>query len=435
MYFVKLVRDCASNLIKPKVAAKQLSAQEMDNLINNWQPEPLVPDNRQDHPALNPVVVQGKVGKYVTVNGTDCLNLATHNYLGLVGNEKMESSAIECMETYAVGACGPRGFYGTTQVHLDLESRIARFMGLQEAIMYSYGFSTVASAIAAYAKQGDVIFADQGVNFAVRKGLQASRSQVRFFKHNDMDDLQRLLVESGGEKVRKFLVVEGVYMNSGDICPLDQIVALKTKYKIRLLVDESISFGALGRQGRGVTEYFGLPATDVDVIMGSLEYAVASAGGFCAGTTHVVGSQRISGLGYCFSASLPPLVAAAAIAAIDQMDQDPDMFAQLNQVCRRLHEALSQLRFLSLRGGHQDSPIKHLTLINSSGSSEQDDQILRLIASESLKRGVALIAASYLDEDGPGPSLRLVANRLLRDSELHHVVDILDEASHAVLGQ
>jgi len=142
----------------------------------------------------------------VHVNGKDCLNLATHNYLGLMEDKSLEDSAVECIKKYGVGSCGPRGFYGTVDVHLNLETRLAQFMQLEEAIIYSYGFSTVASAIPAYAKRGDIIFADERVNFAVQKGLEASRSDVRFFKHNDMKDLERLMEaqRTKEQKVCKF---------------------------------------------------------------------------------------------------------------------------------------------------------------------------------------------------------------------------------------
>ncbi|KZS20238.1 serine palmitoyltransferase 1 [Daphnia magna] len=431
-------------LRKPKIRKPILTEKEQEELITDWQPEPLVPDTNEDHPALDPFVVEGKVGKYVCVNGRDCLNLATHNYLGLVEDKNMEDSAVECIKKYGVGSCGPRGFYGTVDVHLNLETRLAEFMELEEALIYSYGFSTIASAIPAYAKRGDVIFADEGSNFAVQKGLEASRSDVRFFKHNDMKDLERLLeaqsakeLKNGknGKPVRKFLVVEGVYMNSGDICPLPEIVELKSKYKVRLFVDESISFGTLGRHGKGITEYYGIPADHIDLIMGSLEYAIPSVGGFCVGTSYVVDHQRLSGLGYCFSASLPPMLAAAAISAIDTMEHDPDMFLDLNNVCRKLHSALSTLHQLRL-GGHRDAPVKHLRLAKSTGCHNHDGQLLRQIANESMKRGLAVIVASYLDQSErflPQPSLRLVANRLLTENDLDKAIKILEDSCTAVL--
>jgi len=285
---------------------------------------------------------------------------------------------------------------------------------------------------------------DEAVNFAVQKGLEASRSDVRFFKHNDVKDLERLLEAQRADElrnpkksktIRRFLVVEGVYMNNGDICPLPEIVELKVKYKVRLFIDESISFGTLGIHGKGVTEYFGVPSDHVDLIMGSMEYAIPSVGGFCVGTTFVVDHQRLSGLGYCFSASLPPMLAAAAITALDNMEQQPEMFLELNDACRKMHTALSELHHLRL-GGHRDTPIKHLRLANSTGCHKHDAQLLRQIANESMKRGVAIICASYLDQSErflPQPSLRIVVNRLLTDAEMSRAIQVINEACSAVL--
>ncbi len=180
---------------------------------------------------------------------------------------EFKESAISAIEKYGVGSCGPRGFYGTIDVHLDLEQKLAKFFNVEEGIIYSYGFSTIASAIPAYSKRGDIIFADEGVHFAIQKGIVASRSDVRYFKHNDIDDLERLLKEQEEADIknpkkakitRRFLVIEGLYLNHGDLCPLPRMVDLKYKYKYRIFLDETVSFATIGKTGRGVTEYYNI---------------------------------------------------------------------------------------------------------------------------------------------------------------------------------
>lgn len=196
--------------------AKMLTEEQKADLLAKWNPEPLITDVT----IPTPKVVTGRAGKRINVDGHDCLNLATHNYLGLVEDKEMEESAIKCLKKYGVGkiiwaisthtpdsvilkkslnqisgSCGPRGFYGTSDVHLELEARLAKFMQMESAVLYSYGFSTIASAIPAYAKRGDIVFADECVHFSIQKGLDASRSKVVYFKHNDTDDLNRLLAE------------------------------------------------------------------------------------------------------------------------------------------------------------------------------------------------------------------------------------------------
>ena len=153
-------------------------------------------------------------------------------------------------------------------VHLELEQRLAKFFNVEDGIIYSYGFSTIASAIPAYSKRGDVIFADEGVHFAIQKGIVASRSDVKYFKHNDLDDLERVLREQEetdrknpkkAKATRRFLVIEGLYLNHGDLCPLQKMVEWKYIYKYRIFLDETVSFATIGRTGRGVTEHFNVP--------------------------------------------------------------------------------------------------------------------------------------------------------------------------------
>lgn len=254
------------------------SKELVESKLTKWQPEPLVPEPPKNHPSLNPKYITSKIGKRVTVNGKNCLNFGTHNYLGLSDSTELIENAVTTIKKYGVGSCGPRGFYGTIDVHLELEERLAKFMGVEEAIIYSYGFATVASAIPAYCKRNDLIFVDEQVNFAIQKGLDASRGNIQYFKHNDVEDLRDLLMKQEeidkrhpkkAAKVRRFLIIEGIYTNTGNICPLPEILDLCKKYKLRIFIDESISFGTIGLHGRGVTEYFNIPRSEIDMIIGT----------------------------------------------------------------------------------------------------------------------------------------------------------------------
>uniref|UniRef100_H2ZH95 Serine palmitoyltransferase 1 n=1 Tax=Ciona savignyi TaxID=51511 RepID=H2ZH95_CIOSA len=307
-----------------------------------------------------------------------CKNFASLNFLGFAENARIINSASGCVSKYGVGSCGPRGFYGTFDVHLDLEKRIAEFTGTECAIIYSYGFATVASAIPAYSKRGDVLFVDEASCFAIQKGVHASRSKVIYFKHNDMDDLesklkQQEIMEGNDAKkskvTRKFMVVEGLYMNTGQICDLPRLVELKYKYKVRLFVEESLSFGVLGDTGRGVTEHFNIPVEKVDMICGSLEYSLASTGGFCCGSEYIITHQRLSGLGYVFSASLPPLLARAAIEAIDIMQEQHDLFSQLKSKAVKFQNLIRKIASIEVVG-NPESPVFHIRRKNSVSNEE-----------------------------------------------------------------
>lgn len=149
---------CHTNFILISIFFCCVCVQEKTAIIDRWTPEPLVDDVELDHPVFEERIISGPVGKRITVNGIDCLNMGSHNYLGLLGASDINESAIASVRKYGVGSCGPRGFYGTIDVHLELEERIAKFMEMEEAVVYSYGFSTLASAISAYCKRSDVVF-------------------------------------------------------------------------------------------------------------------------------------------------------------------------------------------------------------------------------------------------------------------------------------
>ncbi|XP_075219139.1 serine palmitoyltransferase subunit I isoform X2 [Lycorma delicatula] len=422
----------------------QLSEKEKEHLISDWTPEPLVEPVPEDHPKLKERIVNGKVGKMINVDGHSCVNFASHNYIGFIENKAMEEVAINAIYKYGVGSCGPRGFYGTVDVHLELEERLANFMEVEEAVVYSYGFCTISSAIPAYAKRGDVIFVDECVNFAIQKGLDASRSHINYFKHNDVEDLERLLKHQAqldiknpkkAEKTRRFLIVEGIYNKTGQICPLPELIELRKKYKLRIFIDESISIGTLGKHGRGLTEYFHIPRDDVDLIMASMENAMATIGGFCVGSSFIVEHQRLSGLGYCFSASLPPLLAAAAIKALDKIEENTFLLSALSDRCHWVHNDISEnneINEVLKLEGHPDSPVKHLRIKDVfSLSYDNQLEILNKIVSYCMSRGIAVITSSYLtaiEKVLPAPSIRLTVSAVISQQDIKHLINVMEEA-------
>lgn len=178
-------------------------------------------------------------------------------------------------------------------------------------------------------------------------------------------------------KIRRFLVLEGIYMNTGEMCPLDEIVKLRDRFKLRLFLDESISFGTIGKHGRGLTELLNIDKTEVDLISGSLETAVESVGGFCVGSECIVEHQRLSGLGYCFSASQPPFLTEAVLTALDLFEKDPKIFQQLNEVAMKVDKKFKDLTRFQLKG-HPLSPVKHLYLKDEKDDTEANLMIRKI---------------------------------------------------------
>lgn len=225
-------------LLAPRHTTKRgvvrLSEEEVDDLVDEWQPEPLVgkisPFEELD--LEKRAVIVGAIGpKCRLSSGRTVTNLASYNYYNLASNEALKEKAIQTLRTYGVGPCGPPGFYGTQDVHMKIEADIAAFLGTTACIIYAQAFSTASSVIPAFSKRGDIIVADKAVNYSIRKGLQISRSTVRWYEHGDMADLERVLARVCKEQAKKpltrrFIVTEGLFENTGDMVDLPKIVSV-----------------------------------------------------------------------------------------------------------------------------------------------------------------------------------------------------------------
>ncbi|KAI8379510.1 pyridoxal phosphate-dependent transferase [Radiomyces spectabilis] len=420
-----------SKKYKPHDNAVKLTEKEVDELVEEWQAEPLVPKlNSFDKFNLEttPVIVGAQAAKAKVQGYTKPLmNLATTNYLNLVESESIREKAIATLKSYGVGSCGPPGFYGTIDVHMDLERDIARFLGTDEAILYSQGFSTISSVIPAFSKRGDLLVVDEGVNFAVQKGVQISRSNVRWFKHNDVADLERVLRDIQTDQLtrpltRRFIVTEGLFANHGDIVNLPKVVELKKKFKYRLIVDETQSFGVIGRRGAGVTDYYDVDAKEVDIIVGSLSTALCASGGFCAGNMEIVDHQRLSGSAYCFSASMPAMLAVSASEAIKIIGQQPQLIQELVDRARSFRQILSHKSlepYVQLYSGDAQSPApffhirvkeSFLDSQHSAISREDEERLLQAVVDECAYQGLLITRAKYVyDQERvcPRPSIKV----------------------------
>lgn len=427
-------------LRQPSSRGKSLNKLQEEAIIEQFEPEELIPSATIDPVTIKKKIVTSLAGKTITVDEHVCLNLATHNYLCLVEDPEVKQNASASINKYGVGSCGPRGFYGTVDVHLELEEKLAEFMEVEEACVYSYAFATMASAIPAYCKRGDIVFVDQAVNFSIQKGLDASRSNIRYFKHNDMSDLENLLLEQKkidqknprkASKTRKFLIVEGIYANTGRICNLPELIRLRKEFKLRMILDESISFGTIGATGKGVVEYFKIPNVEVDLRIGSMEGSLSSIGGFCCGASFIVEHQRLSGLGYCFSASLPPVLAVAALTSLNHIKRRPELFETLKKVNYLLQKSLSEIPNFII-SGDPESPIKHLYLKQESNYF-REREILNDIVEYCIKRNVAITVPEYLTSIEKFPiraSLRVISNVSLTLEDIQFVCRVISEASN-----
>lgn len=321
-------------------------------------------------------------------NGRTVTNLASYNFHNFLANETLKEKAVSTLRTYGVGPCGPPGFYGTQDVHMKTEADIAAHLGVPACIVYAQAFSTISSVIPAFSKRGDIIVADKGVNFAIRKGIQISRSTVRWFEHNDMEDLQKVLAKTVKEQARKpltrrFIITEGLFENFGDMADLPKLVRtficlryhwgyradkkllqieLKLKYKFRLILDETWSYGVLGRTGRGLSEHQNVDATEIDMIIGSLAGPLCAGGGFCAGSDEVVEHQRISAAAYTFSAALPAILSTTASETIGMLQENPELLTNLRENIKSMRAQLDPRSDWVLCSSMPENPMMLLAL-------------------------------------------------------------------------
>lgn len=422
-----------------KPPKKPLSEKEVDELCDEWEPEPLCPPIK-DGARIDAPILESAAGPHTTIDGKEVVNFASANYLGLIGNEKITDSCVGSLEKYGVGSCGPRGFYGTIDVHLDCEAKIANFLGTPDSILYSYGISTIFSVIPAFCKKGDIIVADEGVHWAVQNGLYLSRSTIVYFKHNDMASLANTLEKltrgnKRTEKIRRYIVVESIYQNSGQIAPLDEIIKLKEKYRFRVILEESHSFGVLGKSGRGLAEHYGVPIDKIDIITAGMGNALATDGGFCTGSARVVDHQRLSSAGYVFSASLPPYLASAAVSAVNYLEENPSVLANLRSNVALLHKGLSGTPGLEI-SSHVLSPIVFLKLKKSTGSLTTDLELLETIADQALKEDLVFVVASKrstLDRCKLPLGIRLFVSAGHTETDISKVCSSLKRVSALVL--
>lgn len=296
------------------------------------------------------------------------MNLASYNFYNFNSNEQIKEKAIQTLRTYGVGPCGPPQFYGTQDVHEKAESDIASYLGTEGCILYAQTFSTATSVIPTFCKRRDVIIADAAVNYSIRKGLEISRSNVKWFKHGDLDDLERVLKAvaneqaKSGKLTRRFVVTEGFFETTGDVTDLPRLVELKEKYKIRIILDETWSFGVLGRTGRGLTEAQNVDPQQVDMIIGSLAGPLCAGGGFCAGSKDVIEHQRITSSAYTFSAALPAMLAMTTSESLKLLQSNPDILVQCRESIRVMRAQLDPRSDWVVCTSSVDNPILLLVI-------------------------------------------------------------------------
>ena len=297
-------------------------------------------------------VIESDQDTEVIINGKKVLMFGSNAYLGLTNHPKIKEASIEAIKKYGTGCAGSRFLNGTLDLHIELEKRLAEFVGKDDAIVYSTGFQVNLGVVSCVTGREDYILWDELDHASIIEGHRLSFSQKLKFKHNDMASLEAQLAKCEPGKV-KLIVVDGVFSMEGDVAKLPEIVRLAEKYNANVMVDEAHGLGVFGRQGRGTCDHFGV-ADDVDLIMGTFSKSLASIGGFIAADNEIINYLRHNSRSYIFSASSTPSATAAALAALDIMISEPE---RLENLWTLTNYALDGFRSMGLEIGHTSSPI------------------------------------------------------------------------------
>ena len=285
-------------------------------------------------------------------DGSKVLMFGSNSYLGLSDDPRLKEAAIKAIEKYGTSCSGSRFLNGTLDLHEELEAKLAKFVGKQEAVTYSTGFQVNLGVVGCLGFRGGFIFLDALDHACIIDGSRLSFSEVRKFRHNDMGDLEKKLWLTP-RSAPKLIVVDGVYSMEGDIAPLPEIVALAKKYKAAVMVDDAHGLGVIGENGSGTASHFGL-TKETDLIMGTFSKSFGSLGGFIAGDREVIEYLKHNSRSLIFSASMTPAAVAAASTALDIIIHEPERRENLWKVTRHAQEAFAANGFDT---GHTQSPI------------------------------------------------------------------------------
>ena len=331
--------------------------------------------------------IQSDQDTEVLISGKKVLMFGSNAYLGLTNHPKVKEAAIEAIKKYGTGCAGSRFLNGTLDLHLQLEKRLAEFVGKEDAIVYSTGFQVNLGVVSCITGREDYILWDELDHASIIEGHRLSFSTKLKFKHNDMDSLEKQLQKCEPDKV-KLIVIDGVF--SMDVAKLPEIVALAKKYNASVMVDEAHGIGVFGDHGRGTCNHFGV-TNDVDLIMGTFSKSFASIGGFIASDEPVINYLRHHSRSYIFSASNTPAATAAANAALDIMLSEPERIQHLWDLT---HYALDGFRNMGCEIGHTSTPIIPLFI--------RDNDLTFLIVKELFEAGIfvnPVVAPAVASED------------------------------------
>ncbi len=281
-------------------------------------------------------------GTEVVFQGKRLIMCGSNNYLGLTTHPKVREAAIEAIKRFGTSCTGSRFLNGTLAMHEQLEAELAEWVGKEASLVFSTGMQTNLGTISALIGRDDIVIMDKDDHASIVDGARLGYGKIERFRHNDMNHLERVL-KSIPETAGRLIVVDGLFSMEGDLAPLPEMTKIAKQYGARLMVDDAHGMGVMGG-GRGTSAYFGV-TEDVDLIMSTFSKSFASLGGFIAGDEDSIHYIKHFARSLIFSASIPPANAAAALAALHVMRDEPQHARRVIEVADRMRKGFTELGF------------------------------------------------------------------------------------------
>src|SRR5579883_170851 len=365
---------------------------------------------------------EGLARDTTTIAGREYINFSNYNYLGLSGHPALTAAASEAVQRYGTSVSASRMVGGQRPIHRDLERALAELHGVEDALVMVSGYGTNVTAIAHLFGPKDLILHDALIHNSVIMGAVLSGARRIPFRHNDWQAVDDLLRRNRRDYERVLVVVEGIYSMDGDFPDLPSFVELRNRHKVFLMVDEAHSVGVMGKRGGGIRDHFGLSGEDVDIWMGTLSKALASCGGYVAGSSALTHMLKYTAPGFVFSVGQSPADAAAALAAIGVMRAEPDRVARLQQR-GKLFLKLARERGLptGLSQGYSVIPV----IVGETARCVKLTEAL-------FRRGIHVQPILYPAVDERSVRLRFFVTCTHTEEQIRQAIDIIDEEWRAL---
>ena len=297
-------------------------------------------------------IIESEQDTEVTINGEQVLMFGSNSYLGLTTHPALKEASKSAIDKYGSGCAGSRFLNGTLDLHIELEEKLAKFVGKESTLVFSTGFQVNLGVISSIPGRHDYIIMDDLDHACIIDGARLSFAKTLKYRHNDMESLEKILQKCKEDSI-KLIAVDGVFSMEGDLANLPEIVKLAKKYKANIFVDDAHGIGVMGKLGAGTADHFGL-TNDVDMIMGTFSKSLASIGGFVAADNDTINYLKHNARSLIFSASIAPANAASVIAAIDLIQQEPE---RIEKLWINTYYAMDRLNAAGFDIGHTVTPI------------------------------------------------------------------------------